>query len=126
MKTITIRQPWAWAIIAGLKNVENRTRRTHHGGPLLIHAGITSKSMLATLPDGTPVPDRLAFGCLLGTVEVIDCVPVADMPPGPFVEGPWCWLLRDPKSVPMPIPYRGRLGLFDVPDGLLQWGIAKM
>lgn len=40
MKALTVRQPWAWAIIHGGKNVENRGAgftKTYRG-PLLIHA----------------------------------------------------------------------------------------
>jgi ASCH domain len=36
---LTVRQPWAWAIIHGGKDVENRSWRTKYRGPLLIHAG---------------------------------------------------------------------------------------
>ena len=36
---LTIRQPWAWAIIYGGKDVENRSWLTKHRGPLLVHAG---------------------------------------------------------------------------------------
>lgn len=41
MKAITVRQPWAWAIVDGHKDVENRTRNIagKYRGPLLIHAG---------------------------------------------------------------------------------------
>ena len=39
MKAITIKQPWAWAIIFAGKDIENRTWHTHDRGPLLIHAG---------------------------------------------------------------------------------------
>jgi ASCH domain len=38
-RLLTIRQPWAWAIIYGGKDVENRSWLTKHRGPLLIHAG---------------------------------------------------------------------------------------
>jgi hypothetical protein len=40
MKAITVRQPWAWAIAAGAKTVENRTRGSAYRGPLAIHAGL--------------------------------------------------------------------------------------
>ena len=39
MRAITIRQPWAELIVRGDKDVENRSWRTRHRGPLLIHAG---------------------------------------------------------------------------------------
>ena len=42
MKAITVRQPWAWAILHGGKDVENRTRNIagSYRGPLVIHAGL--------------------------------------------------------------------------------------
>lgn len=41
MYALTIKQPWASAIMAGLKRVENRTWRTDYRGPLAIHAGLS-------------------------------------------------------------------------------------
>ena len=38
MKALSIKQPWAWLIVNGFKDVENRTWRTKYRGPLLIHA----------------------------------------------------------------------------------------
>ena len=57
MYALTIHQPWAWAIMAGIKRVENRTWRTSHRGPLVIHAGKhrprPRKRDWDRLPDGT-------------------------------------------------------------------------
>ena len=39
MKALTVQQPWAWAIVHGGKDVENRTQVWKHRGPLAIHAG---------------------------------------------------------------------------------------
>jgi hypothetical protein len=39
MKALTVQQPWAWAIIHGGKDVENRTQLWSYRGPLAIHAG---------------------------------------------------------------------------------------
>ena len=126
MKALTIRQPWAWAILAGRKTVENRSYPTAHRGPLLVHAGASRSSLIDTLPDGTVVPNALAFGCLVGTVELMDCVRVDQLPPGPFVCGPWCWLLANPRSLRTPIPYVGRQRMFDVPDGFVHNPIAYL
>jgi len=40
MRAITVRQPWAWAIVHGGKDVENRTRNIAgaYRGPVAIHA----------------------------------------------------------------------------------------
>lgn len=66
MLALTIRQPWADQVIRGEKKIENRTRRLHYRGPLLIHA--------AKIP-GEPC-DGLALGCIVGLVEAVGCVPV--------------------------------------------------
>ena len=39
-KALSVQQPWAWAIIAGLKDVENRAWPTNHAGALIIQAGL--------------------------------------------------------------------------------------
>lgn len=39
MKAITIRQPWASLIAAGVKTIETRSWSTKYRGPLAIHAG---------------------------------------------------------------------------------------
>jgi hypothetical protein len=41
MKALSIRQPWAYLIITGDKDIENRTWATAYRGPVLIHAGKT-------------------------------------------------------------------------------------
>lgn len=43
MRILTVRQPWAWAIIHGGKDVENRVRNIagSYRGPIAIHAGQT-------------------------------------------------------------------------------------
>ena len=41
MKAITIKQPWASLIVAGIKDIENRTWKTSFRGRVLIHAAKT-------------------------------------------------------------------------------------
>jgi len=53
-------------------------------------------------------------------VELIDCLSVDQIAPEPFVNGPWCWLLTNPRPLETPIPYVGRQQLFDVPDAFVQ------
>ena len=49
MKALSIRQPWAELIVAGLKDIENRTWRTDYRGPVLIHAGMKIEPIDADL-----------------------------------------------------------------------------
>lgn len=116
MLCLSVQQPWAWAIISGIKQIENRTWTTSYRGPLLIHAG---KSRLRLWPgmenefEGFPGVDRLAFGAIIGRVELIDCVPLSAVARHRFAEGPYCWLFRDAKAFG-PIPWSGKQGLFHV------------
>ena len=44
MRVLTVRQPWAWAILNAGKNIENRSRNIvgSYRGPVAIHAGMTA------------------------------------------------------------------------------------
>lgn len=126
MKCLTICQPWAWAILHAGKTVENRTWKTNYRGPLLIHAGKSRKWLDElqaqgelsgpVLPNGTPVPDGLVFGAILGVVNVVGCVPFEEVADDPFASGPWCWQLANPQAFDEPVRYSGKQMLFDVPD----------
>lgn len=41
IRVLTIRQPWAWLICEGLKDIENRDWLTYYSGELYIHASKT-------------------------------------------------------------------------------------
>lgn len=125
VKALTVCQPWAWAIMAGLKRVENRSWRTEYRGPLVIHAGKSRRFLCERLPDGTGVDEgRLVFGVILGVVEMVDCLWADDasLAGDPFVEGPWCWVLREPRVLAEPVMYRGQQNLFDVPSEVVGEG----
>jgi hypothetical protein len=56
-------------------------------------------------------------GNLVGTVEIVDCV--KDHPSAFFV-GKFGFVLRDPEFIKHPVPFKGALGFFDVPDDILR------
>jgi ASCH domain len=49
MRTLSLRQPWAWLVVNGYKDIENRSWRTNHRGPLVIHASSTTTTLHADL-----------------------------------------------------------------------------
>jgi hypothetical protein len=121
MKALSVCQPWAWAIVTGIKTVENRYRRTSHRGPLVIHASRSRRYLgqnFADLLPGLPPADQLDFGALVGVVEVVGCVPLAEVEGDPFALGPWCWVLSGARQIG-PVPFQGQVGLFHVPDQLV-------
>lgn len=125
MKALSIHQPWAWAIMHAGKTIENRTWRTSHRGPLLIHASKSRASYNRWAADWSTVFDchlppwsSLPAGAIVGTVDVVDCVRFTSGL-GLWGEGPWCWVLEGPQVFEVPVAYRGGQMLFEVPDGVL-------
>ena len=79
VRALSVRQPWAWLIVNGVKDIENRPGRTHLRGPLLIHAGLSREGYTKNIEwverkHGISVPLGLDFGGIVGVVDVIDCV----------------------------------------------------
>lgn len=121
-KCLSVCQPWAWGLIHGPKRIENRSWATHYRGPLLIHAG-KSEARLGDEGDlfpELPAYEDLVYGAIIGLVDLVDCVRVADCPPDPFAEGPWCWMIDNPRPLTEPVPYRGLQKIFGVPDNVVR------
>lgn len=120
MKTLSIRQPWAWLIIHGGKDIENRTWHTKYRGRFLVHAahGMTRKEYADAAAFaracGVEVPafEDLQRGGIIGSVELIDSVNTSL---SPWYMGQKGFVLRDPKPIAF-CPMRGRLGFFDGPS----------
>lgn len=80
MRILTVRQPWAWAIIHGGKDVENRTRNIagDYRGPVAIHAGMSKDADAHRHPliMSTWQEHRdsyfLHFGAIIGVVDLAD------------------------------------------------------
>lgn len=114
MKALTVKQGWASLIFLG-KDVENRTWRTLHRGPLLIHAG-SSKSDLGIarrVADelGVIFPQDLSFSAVLGLVDLVDCVRDSTSPWA--IPGQWHWILEKPRIFFPPISMPGKLSLWE-------------
>ena len=127
LHALTICQPWAWAVL-GPKRHENRTWGTSYRGPLLIHAGRSRKWMEAGCRVlrriGHKVPDDLPFGAIVGQVDLVDCLPAAEVQPASvFATGPMCLVFANPRRLATPIPFRGSQGLFGIPDRAMAYAI---
>lgn len=126
MKAISIRQPWAWLILQGGKDIENRTWATKLRGRVLIHAakGMTREeyeiaNQLAWEINPRivlPAFDELKRGGIIGSVEVVDCVTESG---SPWFYDEYGFVLRDPQLLPF-VPLKGRLGFFEVDPSLLK------
>lgn len=148
MRALSIRQPWAGAIMWFGKDVENRTWPMNYRGPILIHASLYEPDWhdflavrdIATVPvewDDT----RRALGVILGTVEVTGCHHAADCGGRDWQDGrrlrwrccsPWGMpgqhhiTLANPRPLPEPVPCRGALGLWRLPAGATAAVLAQL
>jgi hypothetical protein len=114
VKALTLRQPFASLVIAGVKDVENRSRPTKYRGVLAIHAGLAIDNDVMTAH--RHLIDDMPAGALIGTVRVIDCV--QDSESEWAIPGQWHWILADPRPFDAPIAAKDKLGLWtcDVAD----------
>ena len=118
MKALSIKQPWAWLIVNGFKDIENRNWHTNYRGPVLIHAG--------KKPDGTDADMRwlmhdigwdgdlprlasLEYGGIVGEAEIVDCVHRSQ---SPWFFGKFGFVIRNARPLPFR-PCKGQLGFFE-------------
>lgn len=125
MWALSIRQPWAWLIVGGHKNVENRQWSTSHRGPLLIHAAkgmtLTEYRLCHHYAAGRgvmlPTFDELLRGGIVGQVNLRNCFYMHDdyrrSLSSPWFEGPYGWHMIDAQPLPF-FACRGQLRLFEV------------
>lgn len=140
MKALSVKQPFAGLIAAGVKRLETRTWETTYRGPLLICAGLNAHSLFYTYRFDTemveldnhrarrayPLPKSLFVpsGVMLC---VVDLVGVRTFLRGTKSETDACcdwyanayaWELENPRPVQQ-TEVKGLLRLFDVPDALI-------
>jgi hypothetical protein len=135
-----VQQPWAYCITRGAKRIENRSRATSYRGPLAIHAGLgwsadgagdervlrllarhmTFKQQQARVVVAADHPDRIVFGKVLATSELVDChradsccSPWGDPPESGLGRPVWHWVLSNIRVLPTPVQASGQLGLWD-------------
>jgi hypothetical protein len=141
MRVLTVKQPWAAAIIFGGKTVENRTRSLGpYTGPVAIHAGLqfdherSGDAMVLVEQElgeeelgRRMINDFLVLGHILGVVDLVetherrDCWTGVALRDGTTHEE-WCspWaeggdgfhmVLANPRPLSEPLEYRGGLSL---------------
>ena len=92
MKALSIKQPWASLIatprqdnpLLGIKDIENRTWKTHFRGRIYIHASekeywmgdVLNSEQLKVIDEikDTGIIDRRPTSAIIGEVDIIDCV----------------------------------------------------
>ena len=124
-KALSIRQPWAWLVANGYKDIENRSWSTTFRGEFYIHASktMTKKDYREcqefldylrrdcnTFLPRIVLPDRenLQFGGIIGAATLTNCVTDSDN--GWFI-GKFGFELEEARVLPF-MPCQGTLGFF--------------
>ena len=138
MKALTIWQPWASMVAAGIKENETRGYPISYRGPIAIHAGKKSvhevwsryidretREVICRLLNITDQAGLGVFplGCVLATANLVDCIEITpyyistltqdELALGDYTIGRYAWKLADVKQFPNPIPAKGQQGLWD-------------
>jgi len=127
LKAISLKYLYAFSVVIGEKDIENRTWQTPYRGKLLIHASSSrvKSGVIESLNEensdgsyGPIIPPQPPRGAILGMVELVDIVTESDSEW--FTGHGFGWVLRDPIRFNSPIPFDGKLGLFEVPNSILK------
>jgi hypothetical protein len=107
LPALSIRQPWAWLILHGGKDIENRTWATRFRGRFLLHVALY---LAARIRQGITLPpfEELPRGGIVGEAELVNCVSWSD---SPWFMGDYGFVLRNIKPLSF-TPCRGALGIF--------------
>ena len=126
MKALSIRSPWWWFILHAGKDIENRDWHTNFRGRVLIHASKwyvhkdvvediwTVERIIPSInrPQEHPYDWLKPLGgCIVGSVEIVDCVASSD---SPWFSGKYGFVLANPVAFDKPVPRKGALGFFEV------------
>lgn len=129
-KALTIKNPWAYLIATGTKTVENRSRRTHYRGKVLLHSSkqmdnryrdmstmFTYDQWLAlTLQQQEKcVSGILHMSAIIGEAEIVDCI---ENSKSVWAEpGQWHWIIKNAVMYEKPIlNVKGQLGIWNCTD----------
>jgi hypothetical protein len=128
MKALSIRQPWASLIVSGGKDIENRDWSTIYRGIVAVHSSAKMakddmesacdlmRTFIAKFSADKFKQDSFPLGAILGTVEIVGCVEESN---SPWFYGRYGFVLRNPVAFANPIPCRGALSFWNVPDELV-------
>jgi predicted transcriptional regulator len=122
LKCLSVSQPFAELIITGRKTTELRKWNTNFRGEFLVHAPIKIR-----IDDykRLKITKKLDTGAIVGRVELYDVKKYRSekevkqdqefhLASRKFHDRTYGFLLKNPKPFRIPIPWKGRLGFFEV------------
>ncbi|WP_313824068.1 ASCH domain-containing protein [Leclercia sp.] len=136
MKAISIRQPLAWLIVNGFKDIENRSWDTKYRGVVLVHASsrrptkaeVQNARAILLQTHGTaaahlmPSADNFQLGSIVGYTHITGTTREST---SPWFFGPVGFQLHGSKPLPF-LPMKGRLSFFETGYGLVCAGRTEV
>lgn len=116
MKALSVQQPWAWLIVNGYKDIENRGWHTPVRGTVYIHTGLKFDQegyewVRRNFPGiRMPFPAEFPRGGIVGKVRIVDCVTRSE---SRWFFGRYGFVLTDQAQLAF-TRVRGELKFFDV------------
>ena len=122
MKCLSICQPFAKLIIQDKKTIELRNWNTNYRGEFLVHAPIKIRKEDCIK---LKIDEKLTTGAIIGKAEIYDVKKYQStkeiqndknkhFSSKKFQEKMYGFILKNPKPLRIPIPWKGQLGFFNV------------
>ncbi len=131
MKVISIIEPWASLIKEQVKFIETRSWKTNYRGKIYIHASLKKvpkkderiNNLVNLLND-----KNFKYGHIIAEANLVDCIYMdesflkeiknnkQEYICGEYSLGRYAWILKDIKSLKMPIKAKGNLGIWNYKD----------
>jgi hypothetical protein len=132
MKVLTLSQPWASFLAAGIKKVETRSWETSFRGRFAIHASkqVADPEALKRIMRSLSLSEELPYGVIIGTAELFQCVPIEMLEGtmydtrierllGDWSPGRYGWIMQYAITFNKPIPARGHSGFWEWDKSLI-------
>lgn len=131
IRGLTLTQPYASAVALRIKRVETRSWRTGYRELIAIHAAkgfpLYARDFAAIESALGRIPERLPLSQIVAVARLADCRPTEEVSHqisaierrfGDYTPGRWAWILDDVEPLAEPVPYKGALGLWRMPDSM--------
>ncbi len=135
MKGLWLTKPWATLVARGHKQIETRSWSTPYRGELLIHAARVYPLDCRRFADeehaAGMLPVIVPRGVVVGVARLVDVRRTEDLVApastlsmqeqiyGDYGPGRFGWVFTDVRALRQPIPCKGALGLWAVPQVVL-------
>ncbi len=122
LKCLSVSQPFAGLIISGKKIIELRNWNTNFRGEFLIHAPIKIRTEDCKR---LKINEKLVTGAIIGKAELYEVKKYNSikeiktdqkfhLASKNFHDRTYGFMLKNSKSLRIPIPYKGQLGFFEI------------